>query len=170
MRSTAEGKAKARTIEKALRNGKISKDEAFVEVDGKADLRAIPLAEGKIAGAALEDVDLSYSDLSGAWIERSTFNSAIFDAADLSGIADHGNSFDEARFVGTDFRKAALGYEGSRFRKCHFEKCKFKRGDLQKHSILNLRDYAEPGTSLDFPKRLKQLLTDTRDRLGKGRR
>ncbi|PLS76439.1 MAG: hypothetical protein CYG61_02070 [Actinobacteria bacterium] len=92
------------------------------------DLRGLAIPPGtKIRKVALEHVDLSHARLVDAWIESSSFHFVRFDRAALVGVADHGNAFIRCSFLGTDFSRAVLGYEGSRYEECNFERPRLHR-------------------------------------------
>lgn len=124
---TESGQSSLKVIKKAFKSGRLPRTDLILpeRIENRADFRGIALPQAKIFEIAFSGADFSYADLSDAWIEHCVFHDAIFLKTNLSRVADHGNRFEEARFVGSDFREAALGYEGSKYTKCDFEKCKF---------------------------------------------
>jgi uncharacterized protein YjbI with pentapeptide repeats len=92
------------------------------------DLRGFPFAEcGKISRLRAEGLDLSWSQFKDAWVEASIFRETLFDHANLKGVADHGNQFDNCQFLRADFSGASLGHKGSRYSRCTFDRCRFTK-------------------------------------------
>jgi uncharacterized protein YjbI with pentapeptide repeats len=75
----------------------------------------------------LERSNLTKATFRKVWLEKSEFSNVDFQQADLSGLADHANNYKDCRFVATRFDHANLGYEGSRYEQCLFERASFRK-------------------------------------------
>lgn len=96
-----------------------------------ADLRGIALPDYlNIKNCTFENVDLSGAFIRGSRVERCTFQNVKFDKADLRGMTDHGNDFEGCTFASTSFQRAILGYDGTPYRNCVFEKSSFRGASL----------------------------------------
>jgi hypothetical protein len=81
----------------------------------------------KLYGLHLRDYDFSGARFDSGWVENCVFENVRFDAADLSGLADHGNRFQQCVFDRTKFRVAVLGYKGTEYEGCRFSNADFSR-------------------------------------------
>ena len=110
-----------------LRGGR--QHQPFGLTDDKyGDLRGVPMPDE----VELNRLNLLKSDLSGArlrysWLEACAFENVRFNYTDMSGIADHGNTFRGCRFEKTNFREGCLGYRGSKYHRCLFVGANFTK-------------------------------------------
>ncbi len=115
-------------VASALRSGgEIAESlSPFGRHEERIDLRGFPMpAPVRIENATLVGVDLSATELSPLWMEHCQLKNVLFDHAKLDGFSDQGNRFESCRFLGTSFVGGRLGYQGSQYHGCTFEKCKF---------------------------------------------
>jgi hypothetical protein len=91
------------------------------------DLRDLPVtACRRISRIAATRTNFTHSSWANVWLEDSTFISCDFTRADLQGLKDHGNRFDRCTFRYSLFGHAALGYQGTQFVDCTFERARFR--------------------------------------------
>ena len=96
-----------------------------------ADLKGIALPDYlNIKNCTFENVDMSGAFIRGSRVEKCTFHNVKFDKADLRGMSDHGNDFKGCTFSSTCFQRAILGYDGTPYRNCVFEKSNFRGANL----------------------------------------
>lgn len=111
--------------------------------EGRIDLRGLQLPrEIRIRNLRIHNADLSNSSLSGSWIESSSFSDVLFNDASLKDIADHGNSFTNCDFIGSDLRQAALGYRGSQYNNVRFTETDFRKAVFIRPEFNNI-DFTE---------------------------
>lgn len=96
-------------------------------VGNRIDFRGLDFSNAKISSADFEGIDFSTCSFRNSWIEKSLFNNVTFGGCDLSEISDHGNRFHDCTFAQTNFNGAALGYLGSNYNKCNFERASFSK-------------------------------------------
>ena len=110
-----------------LRAGRASQPFGLTD-ENRLDLRGIPMPGcTKLYALRLRDYDFSGAKLDSGWIENCVFENALFEAVDLSGLADHGNRFQQCVFDKTNFRIAVLGYKGTEYEACRFARADFAR-------------------------------------------
>lgn len=103
------------------------------KIDGKWDFRGIEFEFRefkRIKGCNFKDVDFSYCSFDQLWLEKNTFENCLFNNSSFKGVPEIGNDFTNAVFSETDFTKAILGYDGSRYVNCNFINVKMKGTDF----------------------------------------
>lgn len=104
-----------------------AKHSPFGLVDGLIDLRGFQVQQRifikKVRGSR---IDFSGSGLNWVWLEECRFDDVNFGMADFSETSDHANTFCRCSFIGTNFKRAALGYKGSSYAECDFEAVDFR--------------------------------------------
>jgi|GEM_PF-3068241 len=98
---------------------------AFGAIDGRVDLRGLSLPNAMLTDVTLNRMDLSHSRLGGLKLRGGRLEDVVFNGTDFSGFSDHANRYVGVIFRRADFRGAAIGFEGSEFRRCRFEDCNF---------------------------------------------
>src|SRR3569832_1154511 len=98
---------------------------AFGAIDGRVDLRGLSLPNAMLTDVTLNRMDLSHSRLGGLKLRGGRLEDVVFNGTDFSGFSDHANRYMGVIFRRADFRGAAIGFEGSEFRRCRFEDCNF---------------------------------------------
>jgi uncharacterized protein YjbI with pentapeptide repeats len=97
--------------------------------EGRLDLRGLRMPPPvRIVAVPLKGVDLGSAELTPPWMEHCLLEDVRFNAASLDGLSDQGNRFERCRFVGTSLVGAHLGYQGSQYYGCTFERCNFHKG------------------------------------------
>ncbi|TMU54370.1 pentapeptide repeat-containing protein [Flagellimonas algicola] len=116
-----------RKIKKAFKKGGVldKKYSPFQNIDGYIDFRGINAGKEKINGLKIDGADISYSNLSFSFINKSRFTNVLFKKVEFSGFSDKFNVFENCHFTNCKFQKSAIGYMGSKFLNCVFENCNF---------------------------------------------
>lgn len=127
-----DGQRRLAQVLERLRSGGRLEDLPLPPVDGRVDLRGIPLGDGKLiaSAATLRKVDLSGSDLSHARLTRMTFEDCVFDYADLRGLGQWSSTYVSCSFAEADCSDASFGADGADFRDCSFTRTKFLRASF----------------------------------------
>lgn len=100
--------------------------EGHRRIADRFDFRSLPLHSCKtLSKKNFNRLDFSNGLLQKLWIEHCTFEDVVFDRANLSELLDHCNNFKSCSFHEADFRSAMIGYGGSRYENCVFEKARF---------------------------------------------
>jgi len=93
---------------------------------GRFDLQGLVLpARTELRRINFKSVDFTGAILKQLWFESCLFFEATFDRVALNGLSDINNTFRRCSFDRSNFRKAKIGYRGSRFNECHFMRCDF---------------------------------------------
>lgn len=94
---------------------------------GLLDLRGLEVpSRTQLRRVVFSPADFSGSNWGRVWLERSSFEDSVFDSSRLLSASDHGNSFSKCRFLRASFRDAKVGYLGSRYRECVFDRTDFR--------------------------------------------
>lgn len=129
-------------VASALRGGGqlVDSHVSFSRHDMRIDLRGFKMpAPVRLINAKLIDVDLSGAQLTPLWLERSCFENVLFDHARIERFSDQGNWFERCSFRGASLAECRLGYQGSQYRHCIFERCSFHKGGAIRAEFYNCR-------------------------------
>jgi len=103
-------------------------DSPFGLLHGLADFRGLPLTElRRLRSLQIRGIDLSGANLARLNIENCVFENVNFEQADLTNVGDFGNAFEDCRFLRASFGAAVLGYSGTRYNGCLFDRTRFAR-------------------------------------------
>lgn len=99
----------------------------FGKVADLEDFRGYSFAKNTIKNLEINNVDFSYANFSCVRFEGCTFKNVSFNQANMEGFKDHGNVFESCSFKSTNLSNSSLGFDGSVYRDCTFEKTSFSR-------------------------------------------
>lgn len=122
-----------------FKNGGLLKKELspFGLVNGLIDFRGLDLSRQGIQKIEIENADLSQSNFSSAIVEKSIFENVKFDLVDFRDLTDRGNCFRTVMFFNCKHDRAALGYEGTQYVSCRFEKSSFVKSVFIRSEFVN---------------------------------
>lgn len=99
----------------------------FELIGDKLDFRGINVNDREIKNCVFNDIDFSFSSFKSTWIKNTKFHNCRFNKVDFSGFSDHGNLFDSCNFFDCKCNNAGIGYDGSTFNNCIFERCNYSK-------------------------------------------
>jgi fluoroquinolone resistance protein len=95
---------------------------------GLLDLRGLRLPEkAELRRVSFAPANFCASSFKRVWFEGCDFRDSVLDSVSFQKVAEHGNSFTNCVLLKASFREAAIGYKGSRFQRCTFDRTDFSR-------------------------------------------
>lgn len=110
-------------------NGLVISESPFGETeDGLLDFRGLKFGDRiELLRVEFKPADFSKAQFKEARIELCSFADSLWEEADFRGLIERGSAYQSCRFINCSFDNAILGYRGSRFNLCIFQKCNFNR-------------------------------------------
>ena len=100
----------------------------FGQIDERWDFRGFDFRQQRfLSKCNFENVDFSFCDFTHCRFEECKLTNTVFEKAVFYSFSEHGCVFDHCKFFKSSFHHCYLGYDGSKYVDCVYEKCQFRR-------------------------------------------